>query len=236
MSSVVILGYHGINTQPSNVKGGQKFRRAASSLEMDIEHARRMGYQIISFYELSLMRMGLQEHKDSVILTFDDALISNHDYAVPVLLRNNAPATFFVPTDLIDRETHFTSAIVRDLAQRYPFFAIESHGAAHVNLKELSRDEAQADLFRSREKLKSLGVDSRVLALPYGDVNTPAMQAIASEVGFEFVRTAIAGAVQTSAINALDLPCYILHEFSDVKGLLNRREGWPYSMPRGFRP
>lgn len=229
---VIILGYHGIDVR-SSPRRAAAFRRIQSDLDADLTMIRHMGYHLISFYDLLMaIRVKKPLLNDGVILTFDDGLMSVYDQAIPILRRQQAPATFFIPTDKIGDRYHFSEAVLRDI-QSDPLFDIESHGAAHRNYKLLSDEEIEEDLGRSVEVLKKFGVVSRILALPYGDMNTPAIRRIAQAHGFWGARLGIGGPIELGLkpCPLWDMPCYLMHENSDLKTLLNRRAAWPSTVP-----
>ena len=115
----------------------------------------------------------------SVLLTFDDAYRSMRSVALPILGRFDLPAVVFVPAGLIGQSNDWDTGIEprerlcdRDdlAALRAGGVSIQSHGWGHRRFSEISADEREAELRRSRTALeKEAGSSVSLFAYPYGD-------------------------------------------------------------------
>jgi peptidoglycan/xylan/chitin deacetylase (PgdA/CDA1 family) len=115
-------------------------------------------------------------------LTFDDGFESLHAHALPVLVREQLPATVFLvaqtltpggrPVDWVDSPgTEPLATLTRDqvLEMQDAGVDFQSHTWAHLDLTRLSEEECVRDLRDSRELLSELlGRPVTLLAYPRG--------------------------------------------------------------------
>lgn len=227
--TVVVLTYHGLGDAPG---ASTVFRRRIQDFEDDLALIDRLGYSVLSFRDL--LARDLLTH-DAVVITFDDALMSQIDHGVPALKRQGMKATFCVPTSLIGAAAHhFSVPTIAALSEeRAPhgerLFDLAIHGHHHRNYRELTADEMAADLQAARKEFWSFNLHPIVLALPYGDFNSEAIQQTARANGFQVVRTARGGVVDQN--NWLDTPSYLVNRETDLEELLSRRSRWPDEAP-----
>ncbi|WP_127142731.1 polysaccharide deacetylase family protein [Pelagibacterium montanilacus] len=73
-------------------------------LEAAIIKARESGFDIVDMDEAARRIKAEPPERPFVVLTFDDAYRDNLVHALPVLRRQNAPFTLYVPTALVDGE------------------------------------------------------------------------------------------------------------------------------------
>lgn len=129
-----------------------------------------------------------------VAITFDDGYRSVLEHAVPVLRRHGFPAAVFVPTRWIGADNRWEDggschplAIMDEdelRAAEQLGISVESHGHGHVDLRQLPRDGARADLLASVGRLTQvLGRRPRYVAYPYGGQDA-AVRAAAEDAGF----------------------------------------------------
>lgn len=71
-------------------------------LEYVIERVRDLGLEIVSLDEALVRLAAPSAGRKFVVLTFDDGYRDNLRHALPILLRQEAPFTLYVPTALID--------------------------------------------------------------------------------------------------------------------------------------
>jgi peptidoglycan/xylan/chitin deacetylase (PgdA/CDA1 family) len=210
---VVVLCYHSVHPSadyPSTTRP-ELFERHMRWLRRECE--------VITFIDAARPRAAMNEDRPRVAVTFDDGFADNHRYALPILVRQDIPATFFIATGLIERETAVIRARswrgwdeegstltwdqVRDL--RRAGMEIGSHGHSHRVLTRLSEEELVADLSSAKLMLEDRledGVSS--FAYPKGrprrDVGPRTME-LARDVGYEQ-----AGTVLFRAVRAVDRP------------------------------
>ncbi|HCO53559.1 MAG TPA: polysaccharide deacetylase [Pelagibacterium sp.] len=70
-------------------------------LEAVIVRAREAGFDIVDLDE-AISRIGAEDAKPFIVLTFDDGYRDNLVHALPILRRHAAPFTLYIPTGLID--------------------------------------------------------------------------------------------------------------------------------------
>lgn len=137
--------------------------------------------------------------KRELVITFDDGYRDNYEHAAPLLNAMGLPATFFVVTQFIDRETvpwwdgphgrrlpWMTWDQVRGLYTAG--FEIGAHTRTHVNLGEVSGEAARVEIVGSRLDLEDkLSGGVRLFAYPYGGLGdmTETNREIVKAAGYE---------------------------------------------------
>jgi peptidoglycan/xylan/chitin deacetylase (PgdA/CDA1 family) len=123
----------------------------------------------------SLVAMAAAGDKPRFLLSLDDGYADNRDIALPVLAEQGVPAILFLVSDWLDhppgqfarREGYMTRDDVR--AWLRAGMSIGSHSATHRRFSQLSRDEVNKELARSRDELSDLaGRPVRDFACPWG--------------------------------------------------------------------
>ncbi|MBC8239793.1 MAG: polysaccharide deacetylase family protein [Alphaproteobacteria bacterium] len=106
----------------------------------------------------------------TIALSIDDAFISLHERAWPLLAKAGVPFTVFVATDAIDAERsgYMTWAQLRLLVAGGA--AIGSQTGSHPHLPDVSQQQLDNELARSNERFRAeLGLVPDLLAYPYGE-------------------------------------------------------------------
>jgi peptidoglycan/xylan/chitin deacetylase (PgdA/CDA1 family) len=134
-----------------------------------------------------------------VIVTFDDAFQSFFLNALPVLAAANVPALLFVPTGYLGRtstwfdyggenavgEEVVSAEELKRSVTAYPL-EIGSHTVSHANLRELTDEEALAELRESRQALESLCQRKiNAMSFPYGSGGARETK-LAALAGYDF--------------------------------------------------
>ena len=178
MTDVVALGYHGVSDAwPSPL--------AVTTAQLHDQVGRLMarGYRPATVADAVRAR-GAQR---LLVITFDDALASVHDRALPVLRALGAVATVYAPSGpILAGEPMSWPEVRRHLdgghAAELDGMSLEqlrtvldagwevgSHTRTHPWLPRLSDGELADELGRSREELReALGIDCDGLAYPFG--------------------------------------------------------------------
>jgi peptidoglycan/xylan/chitin deacetylase (PgdA/CDA1 family) len=159
---VVALSYHSV--RPSSRAGGTM----PDALESHMRLLRRT-CEVVPLNEILGRARRRQGHRPTVSVTFDDGFADNYTNAMPILLRYEIPATFFVPTGLIDRDPSvlelaskwggwpeegatLTWEQIREMRRAGMEFG--AHGHRHIPLGPLKAEDAHADLSTSKRILE----------------------------------------------------------------------------------
>ena len=135
--------------------------------------------------------------RGEAVLTFDDGFSALHEHVLPVLKRENLPATVFLvaqtltpagqPVDWVDTpgtEPLTTLTLDQILEMQDAGVDFQSHSWAHLDLTTLSEEECVRDLRDSRELLSDLlGRPVPFLASPRGR-HSPHVRRAAARAGF----------------------------------------------------
>jgi peptidoglycan/xylan/chitin deacetylase (PgdA/CDA1 family) len=197
-SSLVVLTYHAVTAadRPAFDRQMRVLKRAAVPVFAD------------AVAEGSGKRM--------VAVTFDDAFQCVFDEALPLLARDEIPATIFVPTGSLGRPAGWmaTTSGATQVVGREQLRALDSrrvrvgsHTVTHPRLGEIERTRVQAELGESRRSLEQLcGTPVTMLALPYGS-SSPEVMAMAAATGYDrvFANIPVAPARGSRLVGRLDV-------------------------------
>lgn len=168
MAKLPILMYHHVAAQDS--KG---LTISAVKLERQFKHLAENGYN--SYYFSELIPMESLPKGKNIVITFDDAYLSQLEIALPLLRKYKLKATFFVPLHYLGAtDTWNTSSLqIMDLEQLKKLDSkiveLGFHSFFHKKYTELSNAEIEADTRRCMEFVSENGLNfSPVLAYPYG--------------------------------------------------------------------
>ncbi len=197
---VSILFYHRVADRHPNAWtiSTRKFIR-------HIEWIRRR-YEIIALAEAQ-RRLAGRSTTPAVCITFDDGYADNCDAALPYLLGNDIPLTYFVASEHVLSDLPFphdiqhgellrpnTPAQIRALAQAG--VEIGAHTRTHANLGAASLPAVEDEIAGSKQDLEQLtGTPVRYFAFPYGQVENMSQQAcdVARTIAFAGVCSAYGG-------------------------------------------
>ena len=164
--TVLILTYHSV--LPYSPKfDGFDYRNCVSVEAFDdqIKHLKKQ-YDIISLKE-ALERLR-EDRLDNihVVITFDDGFKNNHDYALPVLLDNDAKAVFYIATDFIGKHYMLWTEKVNDILLNTQLTKLKLHldEPIELDLSSIAKREKASVLVRTYLKFHPVEVENRVLA------------------------------------------------------------------------
>jgi len=105
-----------------------------------------------------------------IIITFDDGLKGNYQYALPILKKYGFRGVFFVAVDLIGTKRFMTWHELGDLKQQQ--MSIQSHTLSHRPLQTLNRKNIRRELKESKKILESkLNSQISSISFPHGSYN-----------------------------------------------------------------
>lgn len=176
---VVVLCYHSVHPTKSF---------SSASPELFQAHLRWLkGHcNVINFRNIpSLVRDLSSGSRPLVAITFDDGYADNYEYAFPLLVKYDIPATFFVTAGLIEKDPCVIDRFVylrrSNLKEITPLtwqqikemkktgMEIGSHTWRHPNLARLDPSSMEEELLRSKQVLEDrLEATVDLIAYPFG--------------------------------------------------------------------
>jgi peptidoglycan/xylan/chitin deacetylase (PgdA/CDA1 family) len=200
-------------------------------------------FDLISLSEAQRRIRAGTNDRPSVSITFDDGYAVNCEHALPLLVRERIPCTYFVCTDPVLRGDCFK----HDLLQGNHFapnttdqlktlvqggIEIGAHTRAHANLGTVhNRVRLVDELVTARDELETaLGSSIRYFAFPFGRHENLSVEAfhVAQEAGYEGVCSAYGGYNMPG-----DDPFHLQRR--GVDGPLLRLKNWATVDPRNRR-
>jgi peptidoglycan/xylan/chitin deacetylase (PgdA/CDA1 family) len=186
--------------------------------------------QVVSLRHLIESGGDGKDARPLVAITFDDGYEDNHSYALPILLKWRAPATFFVTTGFIERDPAVlqrfegllrcasTDVVPLDWRQVRELCAagmdVGSHTHSHPNLGRLSRMQARDELRISKDVIgEQLALPVTLFAYPFGKPRvhfTAATVEIVRSTGYQ-----IAAAVTFRSVKRSDSMFSVPRFFTD---------------------
>ena len=130
-----ILMYHRVDPGVGADPTSRELTVSPGQLTAQLAYLKAQGIAVISVAELERR---LQSHADvrrTVVLTFDDGYADQYTYALPILRKYDASATFYIVTGELGRPRHLTWPLVERLAQLR--MDVAAHGVAHDDLSAM---------------------------------------------------------------------------------------------------
>jgi len=226
---ITVLLYHRVTdaVRDNLTTGVEQFQRQMALIR---KHCR-----VLSLEEVLDAKVIPSSRQPLVCVTFDDGYLDNHDHAVPILVRHQIPAAFFVSTGIIGTERPFPHDVLRgngsiptmDWAQlrnmKQLGFTIGSHTVNHIDCAREPEDVVWDELTQSRDTLRrELGSQEITLGYPYGGRQhmTPHRLDLVRQAGYAGCLSAYGG-VNLRRIDAFDVRRRAIHwRFSDPAFML----------------
>lgn len=130
-------------------------------------------------------------NEKNVCFTFDDGHISNYESAVPILLKYNASADFFINPAYVGNKGYIDWDGLRSM--HASGMSIQSHGHHHYYFDDLDTATIRKELELSKMTIEdNLGSEVSIFAPPGGRI-TPAVKDIAFDLGYSAIATSRPG-------------------------------------------
>lgn len=190
--SIPILTYHNLTTEE-----GESYKINITNFEKQMDYLAVHNYSVISLSELLEGLKNGQLPPKPVVITIDDGYKATFTLAYPVLKKYNFPATLFLYTDFIEKNSNsLTWEEIREMTKNN--IEIGSHTLSHCNLLKYQENEnyetylnrIRREIILSKEILGSkIGGKVKFFAYPYG-VYSPVIKDIVIQAGYEGILNA----------------------------------------------
>lgn len=222
-TGIRILVYHEVgNSQHGNQEDPMKLIVSQKLFFLHMKFLEDNNYQVISFSSfLDMLDSRVDFNPQTIVLSFDDGFKGVYSYAIPILVKYNYPAIFFLTTDFIDKKIesfHFCGCPytlqplswdqVRQMSSNFSF---GSHSSSHQRLNNLkdNRKELNRELVGSKKRIEEIiGREVDSFAIPYGVKNS--------------FNEEIVEAIKAAGYKAILLNRYGLNKLSENKFALRR--------------
>lgn len=146
-----ILMYHRVDADHPRGRVAQELTVSPPEFAAQLAYLRARGIAAISMADLNRRLRAGQDLGHTVVLTFDDGYADQYRYAVPLLRRYGARATFYIVTGNVGRRGHLSWDDLRAMVA--DGMDIAAHGVQHNDLSKMTRAQ------------QTYQVDDSVLAL-----------------------------------------------------------------------
>ena len=166
-----VLVYHDVREEPLNYADV-----SVDDFRAQLDYLSEEGYQTLSMEEfVDVVKNGRRFPAKTVLITFDGAYRGIFDYAMPELIERGMYATFFIPTNCVDKMEgdypHITLGELSIMANN-PLFSFGSQTMSDSRLDLLPEMIQTREDNQSRELLAAwTGREIDALAFPYGAYN-----------------------------------------------------------------
>lgn len=189
---IPILTYHNFTKDE-----GSSYSINIIEFEKQMNYLATHNYSVISLSELLKGLRNGQLPPKPVVITIDDGFKSTFTLAYPVLKKYNFPATLFIYTDFIEKNSNsLTWGEIKEMTENN--LEIGSHTLSHCNLLQYKENEnyenylarIKKEIFLSKEILESkIGGKVKFFAYPYG-VYSPTIKNLVIQADYEGILNA----------------------------------------------
>lgn len=180
---IPILMYHEISDDPLHA-----YSISRTNFEDQLKYLSTNRYESLVPDE-HLIRLEKDRHKvetRSVVITFDDAQVTNYTLAFPLLKKYGYQATFFIPTAFIGQNrTNLKKEHLVEMDREG--MSIQSHSHSHPFLNDLPPEGIYSELTISKEILEEvIQKEVTMLSCPGGRYKKEVID-IAKKIGYRIV-------------------------------------------------
>ena len=190
--TIPILTYHNFTKDE-----GSSYKTNIVEFEKQMNYLAIHNYSVISLSELLAGLRTDQLPPKPIVISIDDGFKSTYTLAYPILKKYNFPATLFLYTNFIEKNSYsLTWEEIREMTKNN--IEIGSHTLSHCNLLkyrdnenyETYLDRVRREIILSKEILESkIGDKINFFAYPYG-VYSPIIKDIVIQAGYEGILNA----------------------------------------------
>jgi peptidoglycan/xylan/chitin deacetylase (PgdA/CDA1 family) len=195
----ICLMYHEVTPGPATSGAGDWFSVSGDTFSAHLDLIRDGGFAGCTVAEAL---SGASGTRRPVAISFDDGSAGQYGLAFPALVRRGMTATFFVTTGWVGTPGYVTWSQLREMSAAG--MSIQSHTHSHPFLSELSADELEDELHRSKSELdQHLGQNTDQISLPGGNPPRRRDRGIIARTGYRVVGTSIWGRNAATALSGI---------------------------------
>ncbi|RRJ83186.1 polysaccharide deacetylase family protein [Aestuariirhabdus litorea] len=179
----VVLQYHHVDDNTPYVTSTR-----LKDFRAQLDYIDRHGFSVWSLPRLvAALQQGDAVPDRVVAITFDDAYLSIYENAFPLLKQRNWPFTVFVSTDFVDAGARLSLSWPQLREMVAAGATVGNHTRTHLHIPRLEAGESDPQrLQRVRDEVvgaqqridQELGEQPRLLAYPYGEVDSAARELV----------------------------------------------------------
>ena len=188
--SIPILVYHKINKESVlDSFRTREFTVPKEVFEEQMKYILDAGYTPVTMHNLIVSEKNDTLPPKPIVVTFDDGWIGQYTDALPILLKYNIPATFYVYNHVFGKKEFMTLDNVRELQK--DGMEIGGHTVHHPHLTLLPGELVYSEIYGNKVFLETeLGISLYSFAYPYGDFDL-SVEKYVKDSGYESARTSI---------------------------------------------
>lgn len=191
---VPILVYHSIAAhRPGQDAIQRQLDVDTGVFRKQMTYLAQSGVRVISLDALvSAIQHNTPVPDHAVVLTFDDAWLTQYEFAYPILRQLGFPATFFIITSAVGKDD---GCMRWDQLKEMQAagMTIAAHTRTHPKLTTMTGAQLESEIAGSREDLqRNMGAASDLFAYPYGEWNEQVLAAVRA-AGFRAARALSGG-------------------------------------------
>jgi peptidoglycan/xylan/chitin deacetylase (PgdA/CDA1 family) len=228
LPGVPIFNYHGLaeSAPPEASADARPYWISPTQFRSQLAHIREVGFEVVLMDDLKDRSMAPVSKLRTVVLTFDDGLVSDYEIAFPLLTEFRQPAVFFLNTATIGKAGYLEWSQIAEMQRNGMSF--QSHSHRHVDLTVLPSLTLNAELTESKQRLEDrLGSRVDFLAAPHGVLDRRVVQR-ALAVGYRGVCSTRCWPARPGSVIATRITLRRDVQIEEFHGFLTR-ELWPYA-------
>jgi len=197
---VPILMYHYIRNAEGESELGKSLSVTPENFAAQVQWLKDNNYETLKVSDLvdpqrKILSKIYFAKKKPIILTFDDGYADAYTEALPILKKYQAVATFYLIRDYVGKGNYLSQTQTQELEKAG--MEIGSHTLSHPDLTKINLEDAQTQIFQSKE-------NALTFCYPSGKYDSTTVRLV-QEAGFQAAVTTHFGiADQNSSI--LELP------------------------------
>lgn len=173
-----------------------------------------------------------------ITFSYDDGRLNNFEYALPLHVKHNVPATFNIVAKRVDKENQASTETLLDAQNKG--IEIASHGYSHIILTSLSDEELDFELSESKRVLSDIVGNVDTISIPGSQYDAR----VRESVGKYYKGARVFGG-QPNVISSIDflwLKSYVVlnsNNFEKIQALIDqavRDKTWVIIMLHGVEP